>query len=816
MAIEPTKPDSYGADSIRVLKGLEAVRKRPGMYIGDTDDGSGLHHMVYEVVDNGIDEALAGHATAVTVKIHADSSVSVRDNGRGIPVDIHKEEGVSAAEVIMTQLHAGGKFDNTEDSGNAYKVSGGLHGVGVSVVNALSEWLELTVWRNDTEYRARFEHGECVVHVHEVGPAPGMRGTEVRFLASAKTNIPDGTFSNLDYSFKTLEHRLRELAFLNSGVRIIIEDERPADPLHTELFYEGGVKEFVKYIDRSKTSIMSDPIYMIGERNGITVEVAMWWNDSYNEMVLPFTNNIPQRDGGTHLAGFRGALTRTINAYAQSSGIAKKEKVDFTGDDAREGLTCVLSVKVPDPKFSSQTKDKLVSSEVRPAVENMVNEKLAEWFEENPANAKIIVGKIIEAALAREAARKARELTRRKTALDVSNLPGKLADCQEKDASKAELFLVEGDSAGGSAKQGRSRANQAVLPLRGKILNVERARFDRMLGSQEIGTLITALGTGIGRDEFDISKLRYHKVVIMTDADVDGAHIRTLLLTFFFRQMPQLIEGGFLYIAQPPLYKVARGKSEVYLKDQAALEDYLVEMGIEGAVLRLADGSEIAGNDLARVVEGARAFRRILDAFPTHYPRGILEQAALAGAFDPESLGGDLQGVADTVARRLNMIALEYEKGWTGRITQDHGIRLSRVLRGVEELRTLDGAVLRSGEARRLAAISRETRDVYRDPARMVRKDREQMVHGPIDLLKSILAEGEKGLTLQRYKGLGEMNPEQLWETTLDPEARTLLQVKIDDLAEADDIFTKLMGDVVEPRREFIQQNALNVEHLDA
>ncbi|KAF0176078.1 MAG: DNA gyrase subunit B [Rhodobacteraceae bacterium] len=816
MAIEPTKPESYGADSIKVLKGLEAVRKRPGMYIGDTDDGSGLHHMVYEVVDNGIDEALAGHATAVTVKIHADNSVSVRDNGRGIPVDMHKEEGVSAAEVIMTQLHAGGKFNNTDDSGNAYKVSGGLHGVGVSVVNALSEWLELTVWRNDTEYRARFEHGECVVHVYPVGPAPGMRGTQVRFLAASKTNIPDGTFSNLDYSFKTLEHRLRELAFLNSGVRIIIEDERPAEPLHTELFYEGGVKEFVKYIDRSKTSIMSDPIYMIGERNGITVEVAMWWNDSYNEMVLPFTNNIPQRDGGTHLAGFRGALTRTINAYAQSSGIAKKEKVDFTGDDAREGLTCVLSVKVPDPKFSSQTKDKLVSSEVRPAVENMVNEKLAEWFEENPANAKIIVGKIIEAALAREAARKARELTRRKTALDVSNLPGKLADCQEKDASKAEIFLVEGDSAGGSAKQGRSRANQAVLPLRGKILNVERARFDRMLGSQEIGTLITALGTGIGRDEFDIKKLRYHKVVIMTDADVDGAHIRTLLLTFFFRQMPQLIEGGFLYIAQPPLYKVARGKSEVYLKDQAALEDYLVEMGIEGAVLRLTDGSEIAGNDLARVVEGARAFRRILDAFPTHYPRGILEQAALAGAFDPESLGGDLQGVADTVARRLNMIALEYEKGWTGRITQDHGIRLSRVLRGVEELRTLDGAVLRSGEARRLATISRDSRDVYRDPARMVRKDREQMVHGPIDLLKSILAEGEKGLTLQRYKGLGEMNPEQLWETTLDPEARTLLQVKVDDLAEADDIFTKLMGDVVEPRREFIQQNALNVEHLDA
>jgi len=809
------KTQTYDADSIKVLKGLEAVRKRPGMYIGDTDDGSGLHHMVYEVVDNGIDEALAGHATSVSVKIHADSSVSVRDNGRGIPVDIHAEEGVSAAEVIMTQLHAGGKFNNTDESGNAYKVSGGLHGVGVSVVNALSEWLELRVWRNDTEYRARFENGDCVVHVHEVGPAPGMRGTEVRFLASAKINTPDGTFSNLEYQFKTLEHRLRELAFLNSGVRIVIEDERPAEPLKTELFYEGGVREFVKYIDRSKTSIMADPIYMIGERSGITVEVAMWWNDSYNEMVLPFTNNIPQRDGGTHLAGFRGALTRTINSYSQTSGIAKKEKVDFTGDDAREGLTCVLSVKVPDPKFSSQTKDKLVSSEVRPAVENLVNEKLSEWFEENPANARIIVGKIVEAALAREAARKARDLTRRKTALDIASLPGKLADCQERDPAKSELFLVEGDSAGGSAKQGRSRANQAVLPLRGKILNVERARFDRMLGSQEIGTLITALGTGIGRDEFDIKKLRYHKVVIMTDADVDGAHIRTLLLTFFFRQMPQLIEGGYLYIAQPPLYKVARGKSEVYLKDQAALDDYLIEMGTEGAVLRLTDGQEIAGNDLARVIEGARAFRRVLDAFPTHYPRGILEQAALSGAFDPGRADSDLQAVADVVARRLNLIAAEYEKGWAGRITQDHGIRLSRVLRGVEELRTLDGAVLRSGEARRLSAIGQQTRDTYRDPARLMRKDREQMVHGPIDLLKSILAEGEKGLSLQRYKGLGEMNPEQLWETTLDPEARTFLQVKVDDLADADDIFTKLMGDVVEPRRAFIQDNALNVTHLD-
>jgi len=804
------KPDEYGADSIKVLKGLEAVRKRPGMYIGDTDDGSGLHHMVYEVVDNGIDEALAGHATAVTVIIHADSSVSVRDNGRGVPVDIHQEEGVSAAEVIMTQLHAGGKFDQ-----NSYKVSGGLHGVGVSVVNALSEWLELRVWRNGREHFARFEHGDTVEHLRVVGDAPGEKGTEVRFLASAKSNIPEGTFSNLDYVFKTLENRLRELAFLNSGVRIVLEDHRPAEPLRSELYYDGGVREFVKYLDRSKSSIMAEPIYFIGERAGITVEVAMWWNDSYHENVLPFTNNIPQRDGGTHIAGFRGALTRTINAYAQSSGIAKREKIDFTGDDAREGLTCVLSVKVPDPKFSSQTKDKLVSSEVRPAVENLVNEKLAEWFEENPQNAKIIVGKIIEAAMAREAARKARELTRRKTALDVASLPGKLADCQEKDPALSEIFIVEGDSAGGSAKQGRSRKDQAVLPLRGKILNVERARFDRMLSSETIGTLITALGTGIGRDEFNIAKLRYHKIVIMTDADVDGAHIRTLLLTFFFRQMPQVIEGGFLYIAQPPLYKVARGKSEVYLKDQAALEDYLVQMGIEGAILRLGSGEEIAGADLARVIDGARQFRRVLDAFPTHYPRHILEQAALSGAFDPGRPDTGLQEVADTVAKRLDGVAAEYERGWQGRITQDHGIRLSRILRGVEELRTLDGAVLRSGEARRLSQVSTTTRDVYTTPAQLVRKDREQTIHGPTELLKAILAEGEKGLSLQRYKGLGEMNPEQLWETTLDPEARTLLQVKVDDLAEADDIFTKLMGDVVEPRREFIQQNALNVENLD-
>ena len=804
MADNAPAPNEYGADSIKVLKGLEAVRKRPGMYIGDTDDGSGLHHMVYEVVDNGIDEALGGYADAVTVTLHPDDSVSVRDNGRGIPVGIHEEEGVSAAEVIMTQLHAGGKFDQ-----NSYKVSGGLHGVGVSVVNALSDWLELRIWREGREHHARFERGDTVKHLEVVGDSNGQTGTEVRFLASTTT------FSNLDYSFKTLENRLRELAFLNSGVKIVLEDLRHAEPLRVELIYEGGVREFVRYLDRSKTSVMSEPIYVTGEKDGIGVEVAMWWNDGYNEMVLPFTNNIPQRDGGTHMAGFRGALTRSINAYAQSSGIAKREKVNFTGDDAREGLTCVLSVKVPDPKFSSQTKDKLVSSEVRPAVENLMNEKLGEWFEEHPQEARTIVGKIIEAATAREAARKARELTRRKTAMDVASLPGKLADCQEKDPSKSELFLVEGDSAGGSAKQGRSRHNQAVLPLRGKILNVERARFDRMLGSQEIGTLITALGTGIGRDEFNIDKLRYHKIVIMTDADVDGAHIRTLLLTFFFRQMPQVIEGGYLYIAQPPLYKVSRGKSEVYLKDQAALEDYLIAQGIEGAVLRLPNGEEIAGSDLARVVDGARSFKRILDAFPTHYPRHIVEQAAIAGAFDPGRADADLQRVADDVAKRLDLVAVEYERGWAGRITQDHGIRLSRVLRGVEEIRTLDGAVLRSGEARKIAEVSRDSREVYINPAKLARKDREQLIHGPSELLQAILDEGAKGQQMQRYKGLGEMNPGQLWETTLDPEARTLLQVKVDDLAEADDIFTKLMGDVVEPRREFIQANALSVENLD-
>ncbi|MEC7670322.1 MAG: DNA gyrase subunit B, partial [Pseudomonadota bacterium] len=692
---------------------------------------------------------------------------------------------------------------------NSYKVSGGLHGVGVSVVNALSDWLDLRIWRNGKEHHARFERGDTAKHLEVVGDANGRKGTEVRFLASTDT------FSNVDYDFHTLEKRLRELAFLNSGVRIILEDERPAEPLKTELFYEGGVKEFVKFLDRSKQSVMTEPVYMTGEKDGIGVEIAMWWNDSYHENVLPFTNNIPQRDGGTHVAGFRGALTRTINNYAQSSGIAKKEKVSFTGDDAREGLTCVLSVKVPDPKFSSQTKDKLVSSEVRPAVESLMNEKLAEWFEENPNEAKIIVGKIVEAALAREAARKARELTRRKTAMDVNFLAGKLKDCSEKDPAKTEIFLVEGDSAGGSAQTGRDRGTQAILPLKGKILNVERARFDRMLGSQEIGNLVMALGTGIGRDEFNIDKLRYHKIVIMTDADVDGAHIRTLLLTFFYRQMPELIEGGYLYIAQPPLYKVTRGKSEVYLKDQAAMDDYLIQQGTDGALLRQGNGEEISGQDLIRVVEEARQLKRVLDAFPTHYPRNILEQAAIAGAFVPGAVDADLQGVADKVAQRLDLVALEYERGWMGRITQDKGMRLARILRGVEEVRTLDGPMLRSGEARKTGSFTESLQAVYNLPAVLERKDRREVINGPLDLLRAILQEGEKGNQLQRYKGLGEMNPDQLWETTLDPDARTLLQVRVDDMAEADDLFTKLMGDVVEPRREFIQQNALNVENLD-
>jgi len=810
----PSIPEAeayYGADSIKVLRGLDAVRKRPGMYIGDTDDGSGLHHMVYEVVDNAIDEALAGYATRVTVTLNADGSISVTDDGRGIPTDIHAEEGVSAAEVIMTQLHAGGKFDQ-----NSYKVSGGLHGVGVSVVNALSTWLTLRIWRDGKEHVIRFEHGDAVRPIEVVGSAPEIdgkpkRGTEVTFLASPET------FTMVEYDFATIEHRLRELAFLNSGVRIELTDARGAEIKREELFYEGGLEAFVRYLDRAKSPLIANPILMKGERDKIVVEVALWWNDSYHEHVLAFTNNIPQRDGGTHLAGLRAALTRQVTGYSERSGLTKREKVDLTGDDCREGLTCVLSVKVPDPKFSSQTKEKLVSSEVRPAVEGLVNEMLGHWFEEHPHDARIVVGKVVEAAQAREAARKARELTRRKGALDVANLPGKLADCQERDPAKAEIFLVEGDSAGGSAKQGRNREYQAVLPLRGKILNVERARFDKMLSSQEIGTLITALGTGIGRDDFNPDKLRYHKVIIMTDADVDGSHIRTLLLTFFFRQMRELIERGHLYIAQPPLYKVKRGGSEQYLKDERAREDYLIGNGLDGAVLRLASGVERAGADLRAILEEARIVRQGLSALHSRYDRTVVEQAAIAGALKPilPENEAEAEGFATTIAARLDELAEDMERGWQGRV-ENGGYVFTRELRGVRQASTLDAGLLASAEARRLNDHGASLHEVFARPAAFARRGEERQVSGAGDLLEAVMAAGQKGISqMQRYKGLGEMNPEQLWETTLDRDARSLLQVKIKEGDDADDIFVKLMGDIVEPRREFIQENALSVANLD-
>src|SRR5271168_636159 len=799
---EHSIPVEYGAESIRVLKGLDAVRKRPGMYIGDTDDGSGLHHMVYEVVDNAIDEALAGHATAVEVVLNADGSVTVRDDGRGIPVDIHKGEGISAAEVIMTQLHAGGKFDQ-----NSYKVSGGLHGVGVSVVNALSSKLQLRVWRDGKEHLIEFVHGDAVAPLKVVGDSHDKRGTEVTFLASKET------FTNVEYDFATLEHRLRELAFLNSGVNIVLSDMRHAVEKREEMRYDGGVEEFVKYLDRNKKPMVPAPIVINAELNGIGVEAALWWNDSYHENVLCFTNNIPQRDGGTHLAGFRGALTRQVNGYAEAN--AKKEKIALTGDDCREGLTAVLSVKVPDPKFSSQTKDKLVSSEVRPVVENVINEALAAWFEEHPTQAKEIVGKVIQAAAAREAARKARELTR-KNPLSVSSLPGKLADCQEKDPAKSELFIVEGDSAGGSAKQGRNREFQAVLPLRGKILNVERARFDKMLSSEQIGTLITALGTGIGRDDFDLSKLRYHKIILMTDADVDGAHIRTLLLTFFFRQMPTLIDGGYLYIAQPPLYKVNRGKSEQYLKDNTALDDYLINTGLEDCVFKLATGEDRSGRDLRALVEEARALRRQLDGLHSRYNRALAEQAALAGALRPLSSADDPEGEARArlLAERMNAIAEETERGWTARL-EANGYVLTREVRGVRQAAALDAGLLASADARRLDEHARPLSEAFAEPGTFQRRGETTAVSGPSELLEAVNGGGRKGVTFQRYKGLGEMNKDQLWETTLDREARTLLQVKIREVDEADDIFVKLMGDIVEPRREFIQDNALSVANLD-
>jgi DNA gyrase subunit B len=797
----PIAPSDYGAESIKVLKGLDAVRKRPGMYIGDTDDGSGLHHMVYEVVDNAIDEALAGFAKEVAVTLNPDGSCTVRDDGRGVPTDIHKGEGVSAAEVIMTQLHAGGKFDQ-----NSYKVSGGLHGVGVSVVNALSSSLKLTIWRDGQQHFMEFRDGEPVAPLAVVGAAYDQHGTEVTFLP-AKT-----TFTMTEFDFATLEHRLRELAFLNSGVTITLSDMRHAVEKREEMRYEGGVEAFVKYLDRNKTPLVPQPIVIKADRDGTGVECAMWWNDGYHESVLCFTNNIPQRDGGTHLAGFRGALTRQVTSYAESGGAARKEKVALTGDDCREGLTAVLSVKVPDPKFSSQTKDKLVSSEVRPVVEGVINDMLKAWFEEHPSEAKVIVGKVIQAAAAREAARKAREMTR-KSALGVTSLPGKLADCQERDPAKSELFIVEGDSAGGSAKQGRNREFQAVLPLRGKILNVERARMDKMLSSEQIGTLITALGTGIGTDEFSADKVRYHKIIIMTDADVDGAHIRTLLLTFFYRQMREIIDRGYLYIAQPPLYRVSRGKSEQYLKDERALEDFLIDTGLEESVLRLSSGEVRAGNDLRKLVEEARSIRNLLNGLHSRYNRKVIEQAAIAGVLhrrvtsDPASA----TAAAEYIARRLDALTDETERGWAGQFNED-GFQFERMVRGVKEVAVIDQALLGSADARKLDEYAPSLQQIYprpTPPAMLRRKDEETPIHGPVSLFDAVTDAGRKGIAMQRYKGLGEMNPTQLWETTLDSNARSLLQVSVKEIDEANTIFDELMGDKVEPRRLFIEEHAL-------
>ncbi len=822
MATTPNE-NSYGADSIKVLKGLDAVRKRPGMYIGDTDDGSGLHHMVFEVSDNAIDEALAGHCDLILIQLNPDGSVTVEDNGRGIPTGIHAEEGVSAAEVIMTQLHAGGKFENTSDD-NAYKVSGGLHGVGVSVVNALSEYLDLTIWRDGQEHFMRFRHGDAEAPLRVVGDATeGKKGTRVTFLPSP------ATFKITEFDFDRLEHRYRELAFLNSGVRVRLADARHEERVEHELYYEGGIAAFVKYLDRAKTPLFPEPIAIHGQRDAIGIDIALEWNDSYYENVLAFTNNIPQRDGGTHMAAFRAALTRTLNGYAERSGLLKKEKVTLTGDDMREGLTAIVSVKLPDPKFSSQTKDKLVSSEVRQPMEQLMADKMAEWLEENPSHARAIVQKIIDAAAAREAARKARELTRRKGVMDIASLPGKLADCQERDPAKCELFLVEGDSAGGSAKQGRDRNIQAILPLKGKILNVERARFDRMLSSKEIGTLIQALGTSIGREEFNLEKLRYHKIIIMTDADVDGAHIRTLLLTFFYRQMPEIITGGHLYIAQPPLYKVARGRSETYLKDQAAMDDYLVGAGVEAMRLETAEGARF-GADLRSLVDHARRMRALMGYVPRRYDPTIIEALALSQALAPDLTPDAKTAASARVSTWLD--ASDLEARWTGRVAAEGGYHLERLWRGVTDHHIVEAAFLGSAEARKLHGLVQEQADAYAHPARLVSvktaaptgeegddapvaDPKGIPVNRPSELLDAIFAAGRKGLSVQRYKGLGEMNAEQLWETTLDPDVRSLLQVEVAQADIADEIFTRLMGDVVEPRREFIQENALSVANLD-
>ncbi|SEJ19863.1 DNA gyrase subunit B [Sphingomonas sp. OV641] len=829
--------NDYGASSIKVLKGLDAVRKRPGMYIGDTDDGSGLHHMVFEVSDNAIDEALAGHCDRIDITLNADGSVSVTDNGRGIPTGIHPEEGVSAAEVIMTQLHAGGKFENTSDD-NAYKVSGGLHGVGVSVVNALSEFLDLTIWRDGEEHYMRFAHGDAVAPLKVVGPAEGKKGTRVTFLPSP------ATFKITEFDFDKLEHRYRELAFLNSGVRLFLTDARHEEPKTVELYYEGGIAAFVKWLDRTKAALFPEPIAIAGQRDDIGIDVALQWNDSYYENVLCFTNNIPQRDGGTHLAAFRSALTRTLNAYADKSGMLKKEKVSLTGDDMREGLTAIVSVKLPDPKFSSQTKDKLVSSEVRQPLESLLADKMADWLEENPQNARQIIQKVIDAAAAREAARKARDASRKTVMGAIGGLPGKLHDCREKDPAKSELFIVEGDSAGGSAKSGRNSEYQAILPIRGKILNVERARTDRMLSSKEIISLIQAMGTGIGRDEFNLEKLRYHKIVIMTDADVDGAHIRTLLLTFFYRQMPDLISAGHLYIAQPPLYKATRGKAVEYLKDEGALDDYLVRNGAGGTTL---DGIG-TGEPLFNLVDHARRMRTLMRYVPRRYDPVIIETLALGGALDPQIAPEERAARLAEVTRRLDQG--DPEARWTAQMTSEGGFHFQRFWRGVTDHHIVEAAFVSSAEARKLHTLAAEHADLYVHARKLVslkQADRaeeptpattldgaiegneadgdddgalvigkgETLVARPSQLLEAILAAGRKGLAIQRYKGLGEMNAEQLWETTLDPNNRSMLKVAIDQADVADEIFTRLMGDVVEPRREFIQENALSVANLD-
>ncbi len=791
----------YDASAIQVLEGLEAVRMRPGMYIGDTDDGSGLHHMVFEVVDNAIDEALAGYADRIAVILNADGSVTVRDNGRGIPVDIHEEFGVPAAEVIMTKLHAGGKFNH-----NAYKVSGGLHGVGVSVVNALSDWLELRIWREGKEHYMRFERGgEVVVPLKVVGPARGQQGTEVTFQPAI------GVFTKTEFSRQLLEHRLRELAFLNAGVEILLEDRRGEEPFREVFHFEGGLAAFVRYLDRAKTPLFEPPILIRGERDGILVECALQWTDSYHETCLCFTNNIPQRDGGAHLQGLRAALTRTINRYAEESGALKRERLQLVGEDMREGLTCVLAIKMPDPKFSSQTKDKLVSSEVTPLVQAVVAEQLGRWFEEHPAEARQVLAKAVEAARAREAARRARELTRRKSPMDVANLPGKLADCQERDPEKAELFIVEGDSAGGSAKQGRDRSFQAILPLRGKILNVERARLDRVLSSQEIGTLITALGTGV-RDDFDIGKLRYHRIIIMTDADVDGAHIRTLLLTFFYRHLPEIIERGHLFIAQPPLYRVKRGGRESYLKDDAALEEFLIRAALEEVRLVGPGDREIAGAERDSLILRCRRGRALLAQLARRLPREVVEAMALARVFSEHGLepsegaAAALEALSDWL-ERLSGRPWRIERAEGALVLSDpHAARDGGV--------RVEAALLRSADGRRLADLLHPIAPLFRD-LWLCRKEERRRLLGPADLVDQLLAVGRRGLQIQRYKGLGEMNPEQLWETTLDPKRRVLLKVQIEHADEADEIFSTLMGDQVEPRREFIQEHALEVQHLD-